>query len=327
MQPGTKWKYSGGGYTISQLIIEEVTGQPFQDYMREQVLKPLGMHNSDYQLTPTILAASSVAYDNWGKVTPNPRFTAQAAAGLHTTIEDFGKFAAAALAGQNKEMPGRGVLKPESVKEMTTTAAASNDKYGLGYGIEKLPKGLFTAGHGGSNRGWQAFFAVMPKTGDGIVVMSNSSNGFYAHQFVTCKWKTWVVGIEPNGGCEHAKPINLLLQVTILDKGIDAAVKQYNQLRKSNSKNYDFRERHLNNLGYGLLGEKKFKQAIKIFQLNVAAYPKSANTYDSLGEAYMLNGDRKSAIKNYQKALVLDPKNSNAINVIRKLEENINESK
>jgi cytochrome c-type biogenesis protein CcmH/NrfG len=63
------------------------------------------------------------------------------------------------------------------------------------------------------------------------------------------------------------------------------------------------------------------KEAIEIFKLNVEAYPQGFNTYDSLGEAYMVNGDKELAIQNYKKSLELNPQNSNATAMLKKLEE------
>ena len=89
MEPGTKWKYSGGGFSILQLIIEEVTGQKFEDYMQAEILNQLGMMHSSYTIDDTILKASSLEHNNFGEVIEFELFTAQAAAGLHTTIEDL----------------------------------------------------------------------------------------------------------------------------------------------------------------------------------------------------------------------------------------------
>jgi len=75
----------------------------------------------------------------------------------------------------------------------------------------------------------------------------------------------------------------------------------------------------LNILGYQLIAAKKFKEAIGIFQLNVEAYPKSSNAYDSLGEAYMDIGRKPEAITNYGKSLELNPKNRNAAKMLQKL--------
>jgi tetratricopeptide (TPR) repeat protein len=81
----------------------------------------------------------------------------------------------------------------------------------------------------------------------------------------------------------------------------------------------DFSESELNNLGYQLLGIKKIQAAIEIFKLNVEAYPESFNVYDSLGEAYMVNGDDTLAIQNYKKSLVLNPQNTNAEQMLKNI--------
>jgi len=73
---------------------------------------------------------------------------------------------------------------------------------------------------------------------------------------------------------------------------------------------------------YHLLSAKRVKDAIEVFKLNVADYPQSANVYDSLGEAYKVNGDRELAIKNYERSVELDPKNTNGIEALKKLREN-----
>jgi len=106
---------------------------------------------------------------------------------------------------------------------------------------------------------------------------------------------------------------------TIIKKDIDAAVKQYHTLKENQSANYDFSERELNNLGYQLIQRNKLEAAIKIFQLNVEVYPEAANTYDSLGEAYLKNGDKELAIKNYEKSLQLNPDNSSAKKILEGL--------
>lgn len=84
---------------------------------------------------------------------------------------------------------------------------------------------------------------------------------------------------------------------------------------------YDCRpaEFYYNMVGYDLLREKSVASAIEIFKANVLFYPDSANTYDSLGEAYMMAGDKKHAIENYEKSLALNPKNTNAEEQLRKL--------
>ena len=78
-------------------------------------------------------------------------------------------------------------------------------------------------------------------------------------------------------------------------------------------------EFEMNKAGYALLAQKKFDDAIEVFQMNVKLHPKSSNVYDSLGEAYMLAGKREKAIENYEKSVKLDPENKNGISMLTQL--------
>jgi uncharacterized membrane protein len=109
------------------------------------------------------------------------------------------------------------------------------------------------------------------------------------------------------------------LSATIDAKGTDQAIEQYHALKAAAPTTYNFDESELNSLGYQLINTRKFKDAIRVLQLNVEAYPKSSNVYDSLGEAYMDDGDKPGAIANYQKSLQLNPKNTGAVKMLQKL--------
>jgi tetratricopeptide (TPR) repeat protein len=109
------------------------------------------------------------------------------------------------------------------------------------------------------------------------------------------------------------------LYATIESRGTDAAIRQYASLKAAKHSNYDFDEDQLNALGYKLIAAKKFKEAARIFELNVRAYPQSANAYDSLGEAYMDEGDVARAIANYRTSLRLNPNNGNAVTRLAKM--------
>ncbi len=115
------------------------------------------------------------------------------------------------------------------------------------------------------------------------------------------------------------KSIAETLSATIKSSGLDAAAKQYHDLKAVAPSTYNFDEDELNNLGYELIRAKKFKEAIRILQLNVEAYPQSSNVYDSLGEAYMDDGDKVLAIANYERSLQLNAKNRGAVEMLRKL--------
>jgi len=127
----------------------------------------------------------------------------------------------------------------------------------------------------------------------------------------------WIPAVK--AAYDTRKSIAQILSATITSKGIDAAMAKYHQLKAASPATYNFDEDELNNLGYQFIRGNQFKEAIRIFQLNVEAYPNSANTYDSLGEGYMDAGDKPQAIANYQKSLELNPKNRNAVLMLQKL--------
>jgi CubicO group peptidase (beta-lactamase class C family) len=106
------------------------------------------------------------------------------------------------------------------------------------------------------------------------------------------------------------------LYSTIINHGIESAIRQYREFLK---KKVGFTESELNSLGYQLLAIRQIKAAIEIFKLNVEAYPKSFNVYDSFAEAYMANGDDELAIENYEKSLELNPQNMNAVQMLEEI--------
>lgn len=118
---------------------------------------------------------------------------------------------------------------------------------------------------------------------------------------------------------DSRKSIAETLSATIATSGIDQAAKQYHVIKTAAPATYNFEEQELNALGYQLIQAHKLTQAIRIFQLNIEAYPQSGNTWDSLAEAYMDDGDKAQAIAYYQKSLEINPRNANAVKMLHKL--------
>jgi imidazolonepropionase-like amidohydrolase len=119
----------------------------------------------------------------------------------------------------------------------------------------------------------------------------------------------------------NRKSIAQAMMKTIQEKDTAAATQQYQELKATHPDAYDFSENELIGLGYQLIGMKRFKDAIEVFRLSVDAYPQSFNTYDSLAEAYMDDGNKELAIKNYQKSLQLNSGNDNAVKQLKRLKE------
>jgi glyoxylase-like metal-dependent hydrolase (beta-lactamase superfamily II) len=110
-----------------------------------------------------------------------------------------------------------------------------------------------------------------------------------------------------------------VLGQVIAESGIDAALKKYAEIKDAPVEEYYFDEVEMNRLGYQLINQKKLKEAIEIFKMNVELYPEAWNVYDSLGEGYMLLGEKELAIKYYEESLKINPDNTNGIAMLERL--------
>jgi CubicO group peptidase (beta-lactamase class C family) len=175
MEPGQQRSYANGGYTLLQLVIEEVTGESFARFMQREVLDPLGMTHSSFTWRSDLRPQTATGYDVAGRAVPHSAFTEKAAGGLYTTANDLATFMAASMTGPNNEPAGRGVLTPSGVAALLARdRLPDGSTVTLGYEVQTLPDGTYAAGHGGKNTGWRAEFLTLPDRREGIVVMTNS---------------------------------------------------------------------------------------------------------------------------------------------------------
>ncbi len=110
------------------------------------------------------------------------------------------------------------------------------------------------------------------------------------------------------------------IEQVVRKSGITSAMSTFRTIKSDPSHRLYFAEHEFNSTGYRLMGAGNLEAALEIFKLNVELYPESANVYDSLGEAYLKIGDKKNAARNYEKSLELNPQNSNAKEVLKRLE-------
>jgi CubicO group peptidase (beta-lactamase class C family) len=174
LDPGAQFRYSGGGYTVAQLAMTDVTGQPFPALMQRLVLGPLGMKESTYDqpLPAARLTEAAVGYRTDGKAVEGKRhvYPEMAAAGLWTTPSDLARFT---IGLQRMLHGGKGPLSKTTAENMVTPR---RDGYGLGLGVEEEGQTRYFT-HGGSNEGFRALLLASENRGYGAVVMTNSDNG------------------------------------------------------------------------------------------------------------------------------------------------------
>jgi D-alanyl-D-alanine carboxypeptidase len=196
-QPGTKYAYSGGGYSLLQLVIEEVTQMPFEEYMKSEILTPLAMSHSGFTLDHETAENLSIVYGGDGNALPSRVFTAKAAAGLYTTVQDLATWVAAMIPSETASQGGN-VLEPETLQEMflPQTGEKGLSSYGLGYMLQSI---FFTdrneVYHTGTNvPGWCSVIATVPEKGEGLVVLTNSPGGAAIRHEIHSAWLFWVTG-------------------------------------------------------------------------------------------------------------------------------------
>jgi CubicO group peptidase (beta-lactamase class C family) len=203
-QPGSVWNYSAGGYAVLELLVEELTGDPFSDYMSGQVLEPLGMHHSTFGWSP---ALEDVARGHNGAQQPvEPvHYPALAAAGLYSSAGDLAHLLSATMEGAQGRPVGAGVISEESVSEMLKPAANSwsafqfgeNGNAGLGHALYTLQSGTRMYIQFGGGQGYRSMAAAAPELGEGLVVLTNGDRGEGLSMRLLCAWSAWATDTVP----------------------------------------------------------------------------------------------------------------------------------
>ena len=312
-EPGLKLQYSGGGTTITQLILENTTGEKYEDYMLKNVLTPLGMNNSSFSQPPVKdkenLLATGYNYDKEvkGKYHIYPE---KAAAGLWTSPTDLAKYVIEtqlSLLGKSNKILSKEMSEKRLKKDFGTF---SDDFSGVRY-----------FRHGGGTDGFICFYLGSVEDGNGIVVMTNGNSNKMVEEIVAS-----IAGLNQfkNYPLQSSKESIAATIRKELSKSVDKGIELYKNLKKTNPNDYNFSdESELNMLGYEYLNNGQIDSAIKILTLNMNEFPNSANVYDSRGEAYFNKKEYQLSKKDYQKVLELEPTNPNAKEMLLKIEKEI----
>lgn len=228
--PGSIWRYSGGGYTVMEKVVEDVSGLSFEEYMAKNILLPIGMKNSTYQqpITKEFESNISAAYDENGELIEGlwHNYPEQAAAGLWTTPSDLALYCIEIqdISKGKKD----GVLTKETIDRMLTKH--KND-WGLGPSLQYEKDSLIFA-HGGKNAGFTNDMLAYAYRGNAVIVMTNADNGgkliseirnavskyynWYISQFKTVEViELPVTALKPFTGKYEFKEQNIILEVQL----------------------------------------------------------------------------------------------------------------
>jgi CubicO group peptidase (beta-lactamase class C family) len=172
-EPGSGWKYSGGGFTLLQLLVEEVTRQRFNTYMVENIFQPLGMNNSSYQLDPSYQNLCEFYHEDGSKA-PHFYYTSLAATSLYTSLADL-----ITLTHLFTDRSKHSVLSQETLNAMREAhgRVLGEDMYGLGTILyTETDNEHVIIGHDGqSTPPINTALRLNPDTGDGIIILETGN--------------------------------------------------------------------------------------------------------------------------------------------------------
>ena len=207
IEPGTEWKYSGGSYNLLQLIIEEVTGQHFSDYMQQAVFNPLGMKDTTYFVDRT--SSQTAAYYGDNQVLQTyPNYTSLAATGLYSTTTDLAKFVRSQIPSSVLVKKGPRILSDETILAMHQPLgnAGGLDIWGAGVMLfADNNQGSFVIGHGGRSPRLNATARFNPATGNAFIMIQTGNQEAFASDMAT-QWTNWEVGTPDMYQLRHLIP-------------------------------------------------------------------------------------------------------------------------
>lgn len=192
-KPGSGWRYSGGGYLILQLMIEDVTQESFDAFMRREIFEPLGMSDSTF-VDPDPARLADI-FDLDGSPATHYRFAATGAASLYASAADLSLFLQAQTPGPPNAPAGRGVLRPDTLREMAAPQAylLGLPVWGLGHSLYARGRGGFVIGHDGQNYpAINTTARIDPATGNGVIVLTTGSATLARE--IGGEWTFWQTG-------------------------------------------------------------------------------------------------------------------------------------
>ncbi|MFH6993088.1 serine hydrolase [Flavobacterium sp. FlaQc-48] len=311
--PGEKFNYSNSGYFLLGYIIEKISGKTYEQYLQETIFTPLKMVNSGYDHSDVILKNRAAGYEKRGKKITNSAYLDMsipyAAGSLYSTVEDLYLWDQALYTNQ--------LLSSKSMESLFNSYIKTGKaSYGYGWFISEADNGssgkVKVTEHGGGINGFNTIIYRIPSDKNLIVLLNNTGSTGLNEMSASIRA---ILYNQPFNAPKKSLAFELLDSFS--EQGVANGLKTYNKLK--NDPTYVILEGDMNRVGYQLLQTGKTKEAIEVFKINAETYPKSGNVYDSLGEAYLTDGNKELAISNYKKAIELDPKNEDGKKALEEL--------
>ena len=309
--PGTSYGYSSDGYAVLGAVIEHVTKLPYWEALRRRVLDRAGMHETGVSVLRSLVPKRASGYaQTFGGHENAPHIGVTPAGGLYSTLHDLYRF--------DRSLYGDSLVHASS-KEKLFAVRSTATAYGWKTADERRPNGstrrvLRTTG---GLPGFAALMVRVPSDDRVIIILANTRD-------LEWRFDDFAVAINQIlDGEAYVMPRRSAAEVlaVAVDRGERAPAlrARFTTIRRDTA-SFSVSEALMNRLGYYLLYERRLpSEAIAVFAANAETFPRSANVYDSLAEAFLVHGDTAQAVTHYRRSLELDSGNANAAAVLKRL--------
>ncbi|UFH53851.1 serine hydrolase [Spirosoma sp. KNUC1025] len=310
-EPGSKFSYNNSGYFLLGVIIEKVTGKPYAEVLKENILTPLDMNDTGYDLAGPLLAKRASGYEKRSEGYVNAPYLDMsipyAAGSLYSTVEDLHRWDQALYTNK--------LLADTTLKAKMFTPFLNHYAYGWdvsNIAVGQLKDSLLLIEHSGGINGFNTLISRIPEDKRLVVLLNNTGGAPLGAM------RKNILNILYNQPVEASKKsIAELVRKSLLAESAEETRQKFKIWRGGKAYNLD--EDEMNSVGYELMGDGKVNEALTVFTLNAEAFPASYNVYDSRGEAYMKMGNKAAAIQDYKKSVELNPKNVNGFAKLKEL--------
>ncbi|GAA3997141.1 hypothetical protein GCM10022408_04740 [Hymenobacter fastidiosus] len=325
---GQQFAYNQTNYLLLGRLIDQLSGQPFAQFIRQRQLDVVGMPRTSAGDAHDVLPHGARGYTYTQYVNGQRRRSPQLrnlfevfppsvrpAAGMSSTAEEMAHWLLALQQGR--------LLQPASLVTLWTPGRLNDGSqrsfggkltgYALGWPTVDRPEHPAVAPVGG---GRSAVF-LYPQDELAIVVLTNLM-GANPDTYIDEIASYYIPDMRPATGF-GLPPTLRALHLQLRQQGFSHALELVKKEQKKNA-GYQLPEADVNNWGYALVKQHQLRDAVEVFKLNVSLNPKSANTYDSLAETYQELGNKELAVRNYKQVLKLDPTSQNAVEQLKKLQ-------
>lgn len=300
-EPGTKYDYNNNDVFLQRRIIEKITGLPYALFVTDSLFKPSGIKSAifDPKETDTLIARSY----NDEKIQDNLQWEIDGWPALNPL--DFYKWSECISSFR--------LITPASTKEIVSPFS-TDDQTGLGHGTVE-GNILTTHRHDGTAKNYQALLISNANSSRTIILMTNNKQGN-----LDAISKSVISILEGKPYIQVRRSFVDDFEKSLENMNGEQTLALYRKIKDEQPDQYSFDgEKILNQVGYFFLNNKKFADAIAVFTFNTKLFPNSGNMFDSLAEAYYVQGNKSKALENYTIALNLDPKLESARKMIQEL--------